>query len=195
MLWSLGRIHLSAHNTISSSPLCRVDWNTEHMYNACQSYSVERVSKMRSILIIISHAINKTVCYQLKNFPVSDCDICTLFYHNHQIGNMILSHRLGLGHERVVCAVWFIVSFECIATAASGWGISSSVMMTSSIGNIFHVTVLLCGEFTGHRWIPNTKARDAELWSFLWLAPEQTVEQTMETLVAWDAIALIMTSV
>ena len=38
--------------------------------------------------------------------------------------------------------------------------------MTSSNGNIFRVTGLLCGEFTGHRWIPRTKASDA-------FAPEQ----------------------
>ena len=36
------------------------------------------------------------------------------------------------------------------------------VMMTSSNGNIFRVTGLLCREFTGHRWIPRTKASDAE---------------------------------
>ena len=40
-------------------------------------------------------------------------------------------------------------------------------MMTSSNGNIFRVTGHLCGEFTGHRWIPRTKASDAELWYFL----------------------------
>ena len=39
-------------------------------------------------------------------------------------------------------------------------------MMTSSNGNIFRVTGHLCGEFTGHRWIPHTKASDAELWCF-----------------------------
>ena len=38
------------------------------------------------------------------------------------------------------------------------------------------VTGPLCGEFTGYRWIPLTKASDAELWCFLWSAPEQTVE-------------------
>ena len=37
-------------------------------------------------------------------------------------------------------------------------------MMTSSNGNIFR--------FTGHQWIPLTKASDAELWCFLWSAPE-----------------------
>ena len=46
------------------------------------------------------------------------------------------------------------------------------LMMTSSNGNIFRVTGHLCGEFTGHRWIPRTKASDAELWCFLWSASE-----------------------
>ena len=35
-------------------------------------------------------------------------------------------------------------------------------MMTSWNGNIFRVTGPLCGEFTGHRWIPRTKTSDAE---------------------------------
>ena len=58
---------------------------------------------------------------------------------------------------------------------------------------IFHVTGHLCGEFTGHQF-PRTKASDAELWCFLWSAPEYTVEQTIVRLVIWDAIAPIMTS-
>ena len=36
-------------------------------------------------------------------------------------------------------------------------------MMTSSNGKFFRVTGHLCGEFTGPRWIPRTKASDAEL--------------------------------
>ena len=48
----------------------------------------------------------------------------------------------------------------------------AEIMMTSSNGNIFRVTGPLCGEFTGHRWIPNTMASDAELWCFLWSALE-----------------------
>ena len=47
-----------------------------------------------------------------------------------------------------------------------------SRMMTSSNGNIFRVTGHLCGEFTGHRWIPGTKASDADLWCFPWSSPE-----------------------
>ena len=69
-------------------------------------------------------------------------------------------------------AVWFL-----------GWAIiwnlidnASYHMMTSSNENIFRVTGPGCGEFTGHRWIPITKASDADLWCFLWSVPEQTIE-------------------
>ena len=55
----------------------------------------------------------------------------------------------------------------------------------------FSVLLALC---EGHRWIPLTKANDAELWGFLWSGPEQTVEQTIKMLVIWGAIALIMMS-
>ena len=39
-----------------------------------------------------------------------------------------------------------------------------------------------------------TKASDAELLCFPWYAHEQTVVQTIEMPVIWDAITLIMTS-
>ena len=67
-------------------------------------------------------------------------------------------------------------------------------MMTSSNGNIFCVTGHLCRQFTGHRWIPHTITSDAELWCFLWSAPELTIELTIMRLVIWDAIVPIMTS-
>ena len=50
-------------------------------------------------------------------------------------------------------------------------GVIGNPMMTSSNGNIFRVTGHLCGEFTGSRWIPRTKASDPELWCFLWSTP------------------------
>ena len=66
-------------------------------------------------------------------------------------------------------------------------------VMTSSSGKTFAL-LALWGESIGQRWIPVTKAGVAELWYFLWSAPEQTVEQTIETPVIWDAMALSMTS-
>ena len=55
-------------------------------------------------------------------------------------------------------------------------------MMMSWNGNIFCV----------HRWIPPKKPNDAELWCFLWSAPEQRV--TSVTPVIWGDVVLIMTS-
>ena len=46
------------------------------------------------------------------------------------------------------------------------WLFGVKPMMTSSNENIFRVAGHLCGEFTGHRWIPRTMASDAELWCF-----------------------------
>ena len=57
---------------------------------------------------------------------------------------------------------------------------SFNVIMTSSNGNIFHITGPLWGESTGHGWIPFTKASDAELCCCLWSAPKQTVAQAIE---------------
>ena len=67
-------------------------------------------------------------------------------------------------------------------------------MMTSSYGSIFRVTSPLWGETTDHRWIPLTKASDADIWCFLWSTPEQTVERTIETLEVWNTVVLIMMS-
>ena len=57
-------------------------------------------------------------------------------------------------------------------TMNSAGTVTTKFMMTSSNGNVFCVTGPLCGEFTGHRWIPHTKAGDAEQWCFLWSVPE-----------------------
>ena len=67
-------------------------------------------------------------------------------------------------------------------------------MITSSNGNGFRVTGLLCGEFTVHRGIPLTKASDTELWCFLWSAPWLNGCVNNHKAGDRDAIVLIMTS-
>ena len=68
-------------------------------------------------------------------------------------------------------------------------GSQFNVMITSSNGNIFHVTGPLCGEFTGHRWIPLTigQWRGALIFSLICAWTNGWVNN-------WDAIALIITS-
>ena len=51
---------------------------------------------------------------------------------------------------------------------------------------IFSALLALC---KGIRRIPLTKASDGDLWCFLWSAPEQTMEHTIETPVIWNANA------
>ena len=51
------------------------------------------------------------------------------------------------------------------------------IMMTSLSRNIFRVIGPLCGEFTRHRLMPSTKASDAELWCFLWSAPNERLSK------------------
>ena len=55
---------------------------------------------------------------------------------------------------------------EAVNHTYYSWLLHWQAMMTSSNGNIFRVIGLLCGEFTGHRWITRTKASDAEFWCF-----------------------------
>ena len=77
-------------------------------------------------------------------------------------------------HHMSMTEIWQILlcrSTDC-HFASRSTQVKPPIMMTSSNGNIFRVTGLLCGEFTGHRWIPRTKSSDAELWCFLWSVPE-----------------------
>ena len=82
-------------------------------------------------------------------------------------------------HAFSIKFVWKTVTSDLCVCCVCLWGLTlssksertCSVMMSSN-GNIFRVTGPLCGEFTGHRWIPLTRASDAKLWCFLWYALE-----------------------
>ena len=57
--------------------------------NACREHSVECVSKIKSILSVIFHAIYGTLCIQLTHLSYDDCEnMCTLSCCHHQIGSM-----------------------------------------------------------------------------------------------------------
>ena len=63
------------------------------------------------------------------------------------------------------------VLWDILYTLGSWWRHQMELFSAICAGNtIFRH---LCWEFTGHRWIPRTKASDAELWCFLWSAPKR----------------------
>ena len=77
--------------------------------------------------------------------------------------------------------------------SVAGWGLLKlrSFIIFCAIHNFDKVHVMITS--SGARWIPRTKGSDAEPWRFLWSAFEPTNEQTVETPMIWDTIALIMT--
>ena len=57
-----------------------------NLQNACQVYSVEWVSKIKSSLSFNFYAIYRAVCFQITHFSVDDCEnICVSSYYDHQI--------------------------------------------------------------------------------------------------------------
>ena len=59
----------------------------------------------------------------------------------------------------------------------------------------FRVTGPLCGEFTGHRRIPLTKASDAELWCVLWInswVNDRKVGDLRRHCAHYDAIVMVL---
>ena len=64
--------------------------------------------------------------------------------------------------------------------------------MTSSDGNIFRVTGFLWRESTGRQW--NSPQKGQWRGDLMFYSTCQTLEQTIETPMIWDAIVLIMSS-
>ena len=100
-----GSILLLVHqNTfISWSSVCRAIWNTFDEQNACNNYYVECVSTIGSFITITLNAVYGFVYIQLTHF-FTFSEICSWWYHYHQIGNMIYWPLFGVEHERMIRA-------------------------------------------------------------------------------------------
>ena len=77
------------------------------------SFCLECVSRIKSILSIIFHAIYVAVCIQLTQFFYDDCEnMCTLsYYHQHQIGSMthLPLFRVRLWNNGMRCMSFYIL--------------------------------------------------------------------------------------
>ena len=68
---------------------------------------------------------------------------------------VLLSHNcLSKPHCVNVTIILLLMSMRRVVADKPHSQVSFMIMMTSSNGNIFRVTGLLCGEFTSHLWIP-----------------------------------------
>ena len=103
-LWHDGRIRLFAHYTTSLSSLCIRIWS----YWTSKMLLSDCVSKIKSILSVIVHAIFGSVCVQLTHSSYDDFgNMCTLSYYHYWL-------CWGLGHKTMLCAVCFSISLLII---------------------------------------------------------------------------------
>ena len=112
----------------------------------------------------------------LKLNHVSKRGLWTLsdWFHLRTFGAMVhLNHSIELDvTDLCLVGVYWCLSHEhqpCMQMVNVYSQMHYGLIMTSSKGNIFRVTTPLCGESTRHRWIPLTKASDAELWCFFFI--------------------------
>ena len=145
------------HCPHSVSPALWSIWSSEQLYSNLKQHST------------YSHALSRYWLWEIW--------INSMLY-----GEFVLNRTLDHAYFRITCPGYQ----ESVAEIAKDLLCNSSkihsrhcvvphpwfAMMTSSNGNFFRVTGHLCGEFTDHRWIPRTKASVAELWCFLWSAPD-----------------------
>ena len=90
---------------------------------------------------------------------------------NGLVGCKVPSDLVKISVKEATHMGFYYIMTQYFCTYASSGPCELYQMMTSSNGNLFNVPGLLCGEFTGHRWIPLTTANAAELWCFLWSTP------------------------
>ena len=133
--------------------------------------------KLRSVLSVkypklVKHKrFTRTQHMQNEPFKTQLCPVFLfLFRQHHSFYRISMAHSSisEFIHMAMYLVTYFLRMFCIMGCDAIKW----TTLMTSSNGNIFRVTGHLCREFTGQRWIPRTKASDAELWCFLWPASE-----------------------
>ena len=89
---------------------------TSNLWNACQIYFAECVSKIKHILSVIQYTTHGTVCFQFTHFLVIIERIyilCVIIIIKLEVWT--ITHCLGSGHETMVCAVClFVFLWRCI---------------------------------------------------------------------------------
>ena len=118
--------------------------------------------KLWNTLCFVNISVNAFV--NIVNISMSKCSFeVIIIAWSNQINQLINQINICFKLYSTDITVWgYIFLLMNVVFVVSDWKtdlLSYDVhMMTSSNGNIFHGTGHLCGEFTGQRWIPLTKA-------------------------------------
>ena len=125
------------------------------------------------------HSISKSQM-QYWEIWIRNCLMCHILPTRNQVTQLAERHERqslsGLCSQHDSCRLPGDARSAAVVMFAyctwNNWPQAQQGMMTSSNRNNFRVIGHFRGEFIGRRWIPHTKASDAELWCFLWSAPE-----------------------
>ena len=174
---------------LGARPACRLrDTETgrrdSNTYHCDYSFSLEEEGQKWYIHQIHTNKVNRKCKHKINKKTQNQIHITCKYSHVDDLKTGI--SRVSPMRTQQFCTMslvfikwhsimWITLQSYC-HTASIPWvnstGCVALVKMMSSNGNIFCVTGHLCGEFTGHRWIPLIKASDVEHWCFLWSAPE-----------------------
>ena len=102
----------------------------------------------------VSHNWNCKSRSNKKSLPNRHCPTSRT---NYRFVNIIRSELQQLGPGMALISQ-FHASWKCVST--------QFCTHDDVIKNLLRHTGYMCGEFTGSRWIPRTKASEAELWCF-----------------------------
>ena len=110
-----------------------------------------------------------------------NCHCCCLYVH-HDVHCRYLVHTYYQFRNKYILESNVKVYKRAHFNWFTPWYFSNHCVSLRDWGCFSHDDVIkwkhfpcywpLCGGFTGHRWIPRTKASDTELWCFLWSAHE-----------------------
>ena len=104
------RLFCTVHHLINI--IVRIYLKAMYLWNACQIYFVECMSKIKHILSVIHYTICRAVCFQFTHFCCDDWEnIYTLSYYHHQIGSMNYYplFRVRLWNNGVRCMSFYIL--------------------------------------------------------------------------------------
>ena len=133
------------------------------------------------------------------NFPRTCILLCSFYLHCRHLVDIQCIHKWG--PNKWATSVSLVVALSCLHAIFPAVYVTCDnkpiwVELSWVESHVFYSPTLLCHDdvikwkhfprhwpfvFPGHRWIPLTKAGEAELWCFLWSTPEQKFEQTIET--------------
>ena len=120
-----------------------------------------------SVLIILSHAQDNLLDTH-QWFEVGE-----LFW---QFVSVVQTHEMAEGWSPWILTLKpFALLFWTYICISTRYVVKSSIFLNHKHDDVikwkYFPRYLPFVKFTGHRWIPHTKANDAELWCFLWSAP------------------------